>query len=83
MEVYETKESEIPGIGDFTVAPNELPLKAGINVHHMAQIAFLRARSTDELSNILNAELSELLEIQFAVLVLVELSPAFVRMGRD
>ena len=60
MEVYETKESEIPGIGDFTVAPNELPLKAGINVHHMAQIAFLRARSTDELSNILNAELSEL-----------------------
>ena len=60
MEAYETKESEIPGVGDFTVAPNELPLKAEINVHHMAQIAFLRAKSTDELANVLNAELSEL-----------------------
>ena len=60
MEAYETKESEIPGVGDFTVVPNELPLKAEINVHHMAQIAFLRARSTDELANALNAELSEL-----------------------
>ncbi len=60
MEAYEIKESEIPGVGDFTIAPNELPLKPGINVHHMAQIAFLRAKSTDELSNALSTELSEL-----------------------
>ena len=57
METYEINEKDIPGVGTFTVAPNELPLKNGINVHHMAQIFFLRAKSTDELANELDKEL--------------------------
>ena len=60
MEAYEVKQEDIPGVGDFTIAPNELPLKNGINVHHMAQISFLRAKSTDELANVLDMKLQAL-----------------------
>jgi len=60
MEAYEIKEDDIQGVGDYTIAPNELPLKNGINVHHMAQIFFLRAKSTDELANGLDEELQSI-----------------------
>jgi hypothetical protein len=60
MQDYEVKEADIPGIGEYTVAPNELPLQDSLNVHHMAQIAYLRGISVDKLSDEFAAQLEEL-----------------------
>lgn len=60
MKDYEVKEEEIPGINDYTIAPNELPLQQSMNIHHMAQVAFLRANSTEKLAEGLAADLAQL-----------------------
>ena len=60
MEDYEVKEAEIPGINEYTVAPNELPLKGEFNVHHIAQAAFLRGSAAEHVSDDLAAQLAEL-----------------------
>ncbi|MFP6874573.1 MAG: hypothetical protein VCA55_13815 [Verrucomicrobiales bacterium] len=60
MEVYEVKKSQIPGIDDWTVAPNELPLVDSLNFQHMAQVAYLRAISTEKLSDEMAVKFGEL-----------------------
>ncbi len=60
METYEVKKSQIPGIDDYTVAPNELPLVDSLNFQHMAQVAYLRAISTEKLSDEMAVRLGEL-----------------------
>jgi len=60
METYEVKKSQIPGIDDYTVAPNEMPLVDNLNFQHMAQVAYLRAISTEKLAEGLTQKLAEL-----------------------
>lgn len=60
METYEVKKAQIPGIDDYTVAPNEMPLVNNLNFQHMAQVAYLRAISTEKLAGELAEKLAEL-----------------------
>ena len=60
MQQYELKEDEIPGVGEYTVAPSEAPLKIDIDVHQMVQIAFLRGSSMEALSDKAAADLASL-----------------------
>jgi tetratricopeptide (TPR) repeat protein len=60
METYEVKKSKIPGIDDYTVAPNEMPLVDSLNFQHMAQVAYLRAISTEKLAEEKAQKLAEL-----------------------
>ena len=60
METYEVKRSEIPGIDDYTVAPNEMPLVGDLNFQHMAQVAYLRAISTEKMAEELAEKLADL-----------------------
>ncbi len=57
MQDYEVKEADIP---EYTVAPNELPLQDSLNVHHMAQVAYLRGISSEKISDEYAAQLAEL-----------------------
>ncbi|MCH2060507.1 MAG: hypothetical protein MK183_07750 [Verrucomicrobiales bacterium] len=60
METYEVKRSQIPGIDDYTVAPNEMPLVSDLNFQHMAQVAYLRAISTEKMAEELAGKLADL-----------------------
>jgi hypothetical protein len=51
MKRYALKDEEIPGVGDYTVAPNESPIKIEIGVHEMVQVAFLRGSAVEALSD--------------------------------
>ncbi len=60
MEAYEVKEEDIPGINEYTVAPNEPIIVDTLTVHEKAQVAYLRGIATDNLCLDLEAQLAEL-----------------------
>lgn len=60
MQDYEVKEADIPGVGDYTIAPPVLPFQSDLNVRYIAQIAYLRGIAGENLAEALAADLATL-----------------------